>query len=273
MLNFTCMKKLLRLAAVGDIHCKLSSKGQIAPMFANLQEHADALLLCGDLTDYGLLEEAHILANEIKEAAGPIPILSILGNHDYQSGKQVEMLDMLADHGIIPLDGNIYEICGVGFTGIKGFGGGFQQRSLQPWGEEAIKAFVEESRMEAMKLESSLARLKSKGKVVMLHYSPIRETVIGESPEIYPFLGSSFLEEALNRHPVTVVFHGHAHGGSPEGHTAANTPVYNVSFSMMKRLFSEKAPYRVFQIDLESLQDCTDLNGGGEVTENRKATS
>ena len=268
------MKKALRLAAVGDLHCKLSSKGQIGIMFQQVQEHADALLLCGDLTDYGLLEEARILADEIKSAVGRIPILSILGNHDYQSGKEMEMLKLLADHGIIPLDGNVFEICGVGFTGIKGFGGGFKKRSLQPWGEDAIKSFVEESRMEAMRLESSLARLKTRGRVVLLHYSPIRETVIGESPEIFPFLGSSYLEEALNRHPVTVVFHGHAHGGSPEGYTGENTPVYNVSFPLMKRLFSDKAPYRLFHIERESSDDCPALDVAVEgFIERRKKTT
>ncbi|RJQ87522.1 MAG: metallophosphoesterase [Desulfobacteraceae bacterium] len=248
------MKKVLRLAAVGDLHCKLSSTGSFAPLFKRVHEHADALLLCGDLTDYGLVEEARVLTNELKEVVDQMPVIAVLGNHDYQSGKQLEIQDLLSDHGIILLDGNCYEICGVGFTGTKGFGGGFKKRGLQAWGEDAIKAFVEESRLEAMKLESSLARLDSTGRVVLLHYSPIRDTLIGESPEIFPFLGSSFLEEALNRHPVSVVFHGHSHGGSPEGYTSRQIPVYNVSLSLMRRLFSEEAPYRLFQIEIESTE-------------------
>lgn len=252
------MKKVLRLAAVGDLHCKLSSAGQLAPLFEHVCEHADALLLCGDLTDYGLLEEARILADELRTAAGQIPILCVLGNHDYQSGKQLEILALLSDQGVIPLDGNCYEICGVGFTGTKGFAGGFRGRGLQAWGEDAIKTFVEESRREAMKLESSLARMRSVGRVVLLHYSPIRETVMGESPEIFPFLGSTFLEEALDRHSASVVFHGHAHRGSPEGHTATHIPVYNVSLSLMKRLYSEQTPYRIFRIEAERPECRTD---------------
>jgi Icc-related predicted phosphoesterase len=261
------MKNTLRLAAIGDLHCKLSSAGKFSSIFEQVHEHADALLLCGDLTDYGLLEEARVLTEGLKQVVARIPILSVLGNHDYQSGKQAEIQKLLSSEGIISLDGNCFEIQGVGFTGTKGFAGGFKGRSLQAWGEDAIKAFVQESRQEAMKLESSLSRMTMRSRVVLLHYSPIRETVIGESPETYPFLGSSFLEEALDRHPVSVVFHGHAHGGSPEGHTANKIPVYNVSLPLMRNLFSEKRPYRIFEIEVASSGCCMKQNCA-EVTQN-----
>jgi len=242
------MKNVLRIAAVGDLHCRLSSKGQIAPLFARLSEQADVLLLCGDLTDYGLLEEARILADELKDVVARMPTITVLGNHDFESGKQVELLHLFSDAGLILLDGNCYETCGIGFTGVKGFAGGFDRRALKPWGESEIKAFVEESRQEAARLESSLALLSTPQRIVLLHYSPIRATVMGESPEIFPFLGSSELEAALNRHAVRAVFHGHAHAGSPEGHTQRNVPVYNVALPLMRKLYAGQPPYRIVEV-------------------------
>ena len=244
--------RALRIAATGDLHCKLSSIGKIAPLFSDLTEHADVLLICGDLTDYGLPEEARILAAELRDLVKRIPTISVLGNHDLESGKQTELLQIFSDSGFILLDGNSYEVNGVGFTGIKGFAGGFDRRALQAWGEDAVKEFVREAKQEAMKLESSLAKLGSGGRIVLLHYSPIRTTVVGESPEIYPFLGSSHLEEALNRHPVDAVFHGHSHAGSPEGRTSRNIPVYNVALPLMRRVFSDDAPYRIYEFEIET---------------------
>jgi Icc-related predicted phosphoesterase len=241
-------KTVLRIAAVGDLHCKLSSLGKLAPLFSNIIDHADVLLICGDLTDYGLPEEARVLTAELGDLVKRIPTISVLGNHDLESGKQMELWRIFSDSGFILLDGNSYEICGVGFTGVKGFAGGFDKRALQAWGEDAVKEFVREAKQEAMKLESSLAKLGSNGRIVLLHYAPIRATVVGESPEIYPFLGSSHLEEALNRHPVDAVFHGHSHAGSPEGRTSKNIPVYNVALPLMRRVFSDVAPYRIFEM-------------------------
>src|SRR5262249_16284200 len=154
----------------------------------------DLLLICGDFTDYGLPEEARVLAREIA-ADVTVPVLGVLGNHDYESGKADEIRQILSDAGVTILDGEAIELHGVGFAGIKGFAGGFGFGAVGPWGEHAIKAFVQEAVDEALKLEAALARLRTEKRIALMHYSPIRETVEGEPPEIFPYLGSSRLEE------------------------------------------------------------------------------
>src|SRR5438128_7406767 len=149
------------------------------------------------------------------------------------------------------LDGDSWEDHGVGFAGVRGFCGGFGRGALGPWGEKIVKDFVHEAVQEALKLESALARLTVDHRIVLMHYAPIRATVEGEPPEIFPFLGSSRLEEPLDRFGVQAVFHGHAHHGSPEGRTSAGIPVYNVSMSLMQRHFPTKQAYRVFEIEVE----------------------
>ena len=239
-------KDKVRLAAIGDIHCTRTSQGTLQPLFEQIAESADVLLLCGDLTDYGLPEEAHILTQELSTAK--IPMLAVFGNHDYESAKQDEVQQILSDAGVIVLNGEACEIEGIGFAGVKGFGGGFGREALGPWGEETIKRFVHEAVDEALKLESALARLQTQQRIALLHYSPIQATVQGEPPEIYPFLGSSRLEEPLNRYPVTAVFHGHAHFGSPEGRTSNDIPVYNVAMPLLKRTFPDQLPFRIVEI-------------------------
>ena len=187
----------VRLAAVGDVHCTKHSQGALTPIFAAVAEQADILVLCGDLCDYGLPEEAHILVRELSSVR--VPIVAVLGNHDFESGKQDEVTQILCEGGVQVLDGDAIEIKGVGFAGVKGFGGGFGKRALGPWGENAIKAFVHEAIDEALKLESAVARLRVEHKIALMHYSPIPETCAGEPLEIMPFLGSSRLEEPLNR--------------------------------------------------------------------------
>ena len=237
--------EMLRLAAVGDIHCTKTSSGTLQPLFAQMAAGADALVLCGDLTDYGLPEEAKILAAEL--AAARVPIIAVLGNHDFESGQQDEVKRILCDTGVTILDGDATEIDGVGFAGVKGFGGGFGQRALEPWGEPTIKRFVQEALDEALKLESGLARLRTERRVVVLHYSPIQATVEGEPTEIFPFVGSSRLEDPLTHFPVTLVLHGHAHHGSPEGRTRNGTPVYNVSLPLLRQLFPDR-PFRILEV-------------------------
>jgi Icc-related predicted phosphoesterase len=197
-------------------------------------DRADVLALCGDLTDYGLPEEAQILAKEL--AVARVPIVAVLGNHDFEAGKADEVSAILREAGVDILDGDARDIQGVGFAGVKGFAGGFGARALGPWGEDPIKRFVHEAIAETLKLEGALARLRTPRRVVLLHYSPIRTTVEGELPEIFPFLGSSRLEEPVNRYGVTVVLHGHAHRGCPEGRTAAEVPVYNVALPLLAAL-------------------------------------
>src|SRR5882724_1596014 len=245
-------KQAVRLAAVGDLHVKKTSQGQLAPLLVPVNERADVLLLCGDLTDYGLPEEARILVKELSSVVR-IPIVAVLGNHDYESGQEQEVCKLLTDAGVHVLDGEAVEIAGIGFAGVKGFPGGFGRGTLGAWGESGVKAFVQEAMNEAMKLESALARLRTPQRVAVLHYSPIRETVEGEPPEIFPYLGTSRLEGPLNRYPVNVVFHGHAHHGSLEGRTTLGTPVFNVALPLLMRAFPDKPPFRVFELPVAAI--------------------
>ena len=237
----------VRLAAMSDIHVSKTGHGALSSTFAHVSERADLLAMCGDLTDYGLPEEARVLARDIGTALR-VPCVAVLGNHDFEAGKQDEVRQILADAGVTVLDGDSCELQGVGFAGVKGFCGGFGRGALGPWGEEIIKSFVREAVNEAFKLESALARLRTPHRVALLHYSPVRSTVEGEPPEIFPYLGSSRLEEPLARYPVTAVVHGHAHNGRLEGHTASGTPVYNVSMPLLKKCWPEQPPFRVIEI-------------------------
>jgi Icc-related predicted phosphoesterase len=240
----------LRIAAIGDLHCTRASEGAFQPLFGKVGESADVLVLCGDLTDYGTPEEARVLAKEL--GATRIPKVAVLGNHDFESGASAEVARILADAaGVIVLDGTAVEVLGVGFAGVKGFAGGFGERALQSWGEEPIKAFVRAALDEALKLETALARLRTPGRVALLHYAPIGETVGGEPTEIFPFLGSSRLEEPLNRYRPSVVFHGHAHRGRPEGATAAGVPVYNVAKPLLQRARPELPPFFLYRLPRE----------------------
>jgi Icc-related predicted phosphoesterase len=243
-------KEIVRIAAVGDLHHgKQAVQGSLQPLFAQITEMADILVLCGDLTDYGHADEGRALAREITSAV-KIPCVGVLGNHDFESGQQAEISKILTDAGVSMLDGDSAEFQGVGFAGVKGFCGGFGRRALGPWGEEIIKHFVREAVDEALKLESALARLRTTRLVTVLHYSPIQGTVEGEPREIFPFLGCSRLEEPIGRFPVSAVFHGHAHHGQPEGRTTANVPVFNVSAGLMRELFPDR-PFRIVEIDMK----------------------
>ena len=176
----------------------------------------------------------------------------MFGNHDYESGHAEEVAAILADAGVRVLDGDGVEIRGVGFAGVKGFAGGFGERALQSWGEPILKQFVREAVEEALKLEQALARLRTPRRIAVLHYSPIRATVETEPAEILPFLGSSRLEDPINRYSATLVVHGHAHHGSPEGRTATGVPVYNVSMPVLTAAFPDQPPFRMFEIPVGS---------------------
>lgn len=228
------MAKKFRIAALGDLHVTTTSLGQYKKLFEDVSKKADVLLLCGDLTDYGLPEEAKVLRREL--ASCTIPQVAVLGNHDYESGQQDAVREILPGGNTKVLDGESCEIKGIGFAGVKGFCGGFDSYMLQPWGEDALKAFVKESVREAEKLEGALAKLDTDRKIVLLHYAPITETVIGEPEPIYPFLGSSRLADPIDRHNVSLVFHGHAHHGTHKGNTIKGIPVYNVSRPVMEKI-------------------------------------
>jgi Icc-related predicted phosphoesterase len=241
----------VRIGALGDIHFTKTPQPQrpLHDLLSAASRACDVLVLTGDLTDRGLPEEARSLAKEI-HAAVPVPVVAVLGNHDFESGQQDEVCRILSDSGIRVLDGDACEFAGVGFAGIKGFCGGFGKRALGPWGEDIIKRFVHEAVEEALKLESALARLRMEHRIAVLHYSPIQTTVEGEPREIFPYLGSSRLEEPLTRYRVDAVFHGHAHRGRPEGKTAGGVPVYNVSLPVLERAFPDRPAFRVLEIEI-----------------------
>lgn len=236
----------VRIAAVGDLHFGRTGHGPpLRNLFADIVGRADVLALCGDLTDSGEPDEARALTRTLSGAT--IPTVAVLGNHDWESGKSEEVTRILSEAGVHVLDGTTCEVLGVGFAGVKGFAGGFGRGALGPWGEAIIKQFVQEALNEALRLETALARLRSERRVVLLHYSPIEGTVTGEPREIYPYLGSSRLEEPLSRYPVDAVFHGHAHHGTGEGRTKNNVPVYNVSMFLLQRTVPDAPPYRIVE--------------------------
>jgi Icc-related predicted phosphoesterase len=246
----------VRIATLGDLHCKAASQGAFQELFAQISQSADVMVLCGDLTDHGLPEEAHVLVHEMSTASA-VPVVAVLGNHDFDAGKNAEVGKILCDAGVQLLDGDAIEVRGIGFAGIKGFCGGFGRGTLSSFGEPAVKHFVQEALDEVMKLESALHRLRTPQRIAVLHYAPIRATAEGEPPEIFPFIGCSRLEEPLNRYQVTACVHGHAHQGAPEGRTAAGAPVYNVSLPLMRRLFPGRPPFRVLEMAAEAKADAT----------------
>ena len=236
----------VRIAAMSDIHCTRTSQGTLQPIFAAAAEQADVIALCGDLTDYGLPDEVRVLVKELSGVRAKV--VAVLGNHDYESGRQTELHDILNDAGVHLLDGEAVEIMGVGFAGTKGFAGGFGSATLGAWGENEIKSFVNEAIHEALKLETALARIRDEPRVAIMHYAPIRGTVVGESPEIFPFLGCGRLEEPMSRYPVAAVLHGHAHNGTPEGVTGAGAPVYNVAMPLLLKLYPDALPVKFFEV-------------------------
>jgi Icc-related predicted phosphoesterase len=231
-------KQVKKIAAIADIHVKESDKGKWVDFFRKVSETADALCICGDLTDTGDESEAEVLAEELKACS--IPVMGVLGNHDHEKGRHKLIRSILQKAGMHMLDGEAIVIGGVGFAGVKGFGGGFDRYMLSMFGEGANKAFVQEAVDEALHLDRALARIDQdyegiEHKIVLLHYAPIKETVEGEPEVIYPFLGSSRLAEPLTRRNVRAAFHGHAHMGKLEGDAANGVKVYNVSSPVLHR--------------------------------------
>ncbi|RDJ03848.1 metallophosphoesterase family protein [Rhizobium grahamii] len=233
----------LKVAAVADLHVKEDGKTSYKDMFTEISGVADVLVIAGDLTDLGKPKEAELLAADLRSCT--IPVVAVLGNHDYESGMVEEVSTLLTGAGVILLDGNPTEINGAAFVGVKGFAGGFGRYMLSSFGESAIKAMVAESVEESMRLENALRRVRSDRAMVVLHYAPIAETVEGEPREIYPFLGSSRLAETIDRFNVAAVVHGHAHGGTYEGKTPRGAPVYNVAAHVEK---PNGKPYAILEL-------------------------
>jgi Icc-related predicted phosphoesterase len=201
-----------RVAAIGDLHVGENHHQPYRELFARISQEADVLALCGDLTNFGKTPEVEILAEDLQ--ACTIPVVGVLGNHDFECGQPNEVSRILHEAGMKLLDGEAHEIDGVGFAGCKGFVGGFGRYMLSAFGEPEIKSFVQASVDENLKLETSLRMLRTERTVVVLHYSPVEDTVVGEPPEIFPFLGSARMGETIDRFDgVKCVVHGHAHRG------------------------------------------------------------
>jgi Icc-related predicted phosphoesterase len=214
-------------------------------LFEGAGREAEVLVIGGDLTDLGQPDQAEMLV-EILDAC-LVPVIATLGNHDHESGKAAEVSRLFVESGVHLLDRSSVVVDGVGFSGVKGFCGGFDEALANSFGEDLFKAWVSEGLMEAQALENELRGLEAARRVAVLHYSPIRATVEGESPEIYPFLGTSHLARALDEGGATIAFHGHAHNGSFEGKTPGGVPVFNVSVPVLQQEGFEQ-PYYVFEV-------------------------
>ena len=235
----------MTVAAIGDLHVTENSTAPYRELFQEIANEADVLVLCGDLTNFGKTSEAEILAEDIRVCT--VPVLGVLGNHDYECGQPEKVAEILHQAGMTVLDEQAIEIDGVGFAGVKGFIGGFGRGELAPFGEPEIKAFVDIAVNEARKLENALRTLRTGRSMAVLHYAPVADTLEGEPIEIFQYLGSQRLADAIDRFDhVRAVVHGHAHHGSYEGRTKAGTPVYNVAQFVCREKFGR--PYALLEI-------------------------
>src|ERR1700685_3148 len=235
----------MRIAASADLHFTPQTYEKLKDQFERVRDDAELLVLAGDLSNYGEPEEMEPLLNVLVRLR--LPTIVVLGNHDYESGKEVELARMMIAAGVKVLNGSAYERDGVGFAGTKGFVGGFGRGALTAFGEREIKDFVRASIDEALKLERAMSQLRTQKRMVVLHYSPIAETVKGEAPEIFPFMGTSRLAEVIDRHGADLVVHGHAHHGKADGKTVGGVPVHNVAIALLQAQ-QPSAVYRVFDV-------------------------
>jgi Icc-related predicted phosphoesterase len=235
----------MRIAATADLHFTPQNYDRIREQMNRVRDDADIMVLAGDLTNYGRPHEMESLLNALVRLR--IPIVAVLGNHDFESGKQDELMRMMTAEGIKVLDGTGYERDGVGFAGTKGFLGGFGRGILTAFGEPEVKAFVQAAVDEALKLERALSQLRTEKRVIVIHYAPIGDTVKGEPLEIFPYLGNSRLSEVADRHGANLILHGHAHHGSADGKTTAGIPVHNVALHILQQM-DPPIPYRVFDV-------------------------
>jgi uncharacterized protein len=233
----------LKVAAMADLHVREDGNSSYRDLFGEISKEADVLVLAGDLTDLGKPKEAEILAQDLKACS--IPVVGVLGNHDYECGCPEEVAKILREAGMKVLEGQAVEIDGVGFVGVKGFAGGFGRRMLGSFGEPAMKQFVGETMNEAMRLENAMRTVRAKRSMVILHYAPVADTIESEPLEIYPFLGSSRLAETIDRFTVSAIVHGHAHRGKFEGRTPGGQKVYNVARHIEK---PTGKPYAIIEI-------------------------
>jgi Icc-related predicted phosphoesterase len=241
------MAQPFRLAAAGDLHCREDQHGKFREMVKAVNGEAEGLVLCGDLTDRGLAEEVHTLAEALSLLR--VPCAAVLGNHDFEAGHAQEIVRTLREVKVAVLDGE-YAIFDrrLGIAGVKGFGCGFGRGTLQAFGEPAVKAFVQEAVNEVLKLEAALGQIDTQHRIVIMHYAPVADTVEGESPELRPFLGTSRLAMPVDAFGAQAVFHGHAHHGALEGRTPKGIPVYNVAMPVLRKAFGDRR-FRVLDIE------------------------
>lgn len=236
---------MIRVAAVGDVHLGVDTRGTVRPAYGTIAEHADLLLLAGDLTRLGTVAEGEVVADEFADLA--VPVVAVLGNHDHQSDAEDKIAALLADRGITVLEGSgtVLEINGVrvGIAGAKGFGGGFAGKCGHAFGEREMKAFIHHSEDIAEQLRTALLGLTADVRIALTHYSPSADTLRGEPPEIFPFLGSYLLAEAIDDSDADLAVHGHAHYGSEAGTTAGGVRVRNVAQPVIQ------AAYRVYTLE------------------------
>jgi Icc-related predicted phosphoesterase len=240
----------VRIAAMADIHVRMNDKGRWAPIFNEVSDKADVLIICGDLTDTGDEDEAHVLVTELK--ACRIPVIAVLGNHDHEKSRHKAIRQIMMEAKVHMLDGEAVMISGVGFAGVKGFCGGFDRYMVSMFGEEAMKAFVHEGVEEALMLDRALTKLAVDHgeipKIAIMHFAPIPDTILGEPEVIFPFLGTSRLAEPLDRRGVTAAFHGHAHAGVLEGATKEGVKVFNVAFPVLEKHGYQKG-YFIYEVE------------------------
>ncbi|MGC9670393.1 metallophosphoesterase family protein [Planosporangium sp. 12N6] len=230
----------VRVAAVGDVHIDENVLGRFRPALERIGEKADVLLLAGDLTRHGTGDEARCVVTEFGNL--PVPVVTVLGNHDYHSDAADEITKILEDGGITVLEctGVVLDCFGVrlGIAGAKGFGGGFAGRCASEFGEPEMKAFIRHTRLVSEKLGTALQDLDCDVRVALTHYAPTADTLLGEPLEIYPFLGSYLLGEAIDGPCPALAVHGHAHAGTERGVTAGGVHVRNVAHPVIKQAYS-----------------------------------
>jgi Icc-related predicted phosphoesterase len=231
---------MIRVAAVGDLHFAEDTLGQLAPHWSRLARHADVFLLAGDLTNIGSRAQAEALAEELSVVQ--VPIVAVLGNHDYHHGEFDGVRASLESIGVAVLEGDAVTLPigdrTLGIAGVKGFGGGFTGACGHDFGEPEMKLFMRATQRAAEQLEKALSGLRTDFRVALTHYSPVKDTLAGERLEIYPFLGAFQLAEAIDRAGADLVVHGHAHHGAERGVTPRGVPVRNVAMALIKRPFS-----------------------------------
>lgn len=252
---------MIRIAAAGDVHFDRKSHNRFSQHFHNLKDKADFLLLAGDLTQTGHPEEMKVLANDLRKC--PIPMIAVLGNHDYHVDQVEQVTQILTDVGVTVLEGSsiILNIGNykVGIAGSKGFGGGFVGACGSDFGEPEMKSFMRHSKNDARHLENVIKEMEADYKVVLLHYSPTAQTLVGEKKEIYPFLGSYYLAEAIDYGKADIAFHGHAHGGVERGETPGGCPVRNVAQPVIRHAYNIYTLERTHKHLLQEIEFSTSL--------------